>query len=271
MLRPWILPVPDYYAAINKYILEVGLPWSMADVKDWDEECRTLQAAMGDANGQSVLDCACGWGRQTIALAKLGWAVTASDVSATSMDYARRFAAEEGVDIHFQECDMRDLGQRLGRGHATFDWVVNCFALYELQTDVDIQSALAGMWATLKPGGGLYIRLRDMDDFMDEMPRHRFKGERRIPNGRIVCIEDWDYESETHVIALDAFLREDETRDPADHFRWTTETIGCRKRVLRKAELGRLLQAAGFERAVFLPQSAPWMPCEVVARRPDAG
>jgi ubiquinone/menaquinone biosynthesis C-methylase UbiE len=269
-MHPWILPVPDYYARMNEYILQVGLPYSLVDIKAWDEERRILRAAMGDANGQSVLDCACGWGRQTIALAKLGWAVTASDVSATSMDFARRFAAEERIDIHFQECDMRELGRHPGSGHSAFDWAVSCFALYELQTDAEIRQALEGIWATLKPGGQLYLRLRDMDFFMEELPRHRFVGERRIPNGRIVCIEDWEYESETHVIALHAFLREDETRDPADHFRWTTETIGYRKRVLRKAELGRLLQAVGFEPVVFLPQSAPWMPCEVVARRPAA-
>ncbi len=88
-MHPWILPVPDYYARMNEYILQDGLPYNIDSIKAWDEEGLALSAAMGDANGQSVLDCSCGWGKQAIALAKLGWAVTATDVSATSMDCAR--------------------------------------------------------------------------------------------------------------------------------------------------------------------------------------
>ena len=265
-MYPWILPVPEYYARMNAYILQIGLPYSLDHIKDWDEEGRTLCAAMGTANGQRLaLDCSCGWGKQAIAMARLGWTVTATDVSASSMDFARQFAAEEQVDIHFQECDMRDLGSQF---HNTFDCAVSCFALYELPTDAAIQQALAGIRAALKPGGQLYIRMRDMDFLMEEMPRHSFCGERRVPNGRILCIEDWDFESETHVVAMNAFMREDETRDVDDHLRWTTDTIGVRKRVLRKDVLKRLLQAAGFDPIVFLPQSAPWMPVEVVAHRP---
>ena len=58
------------------------------------------------------------------------------------------------------------------------------------------------------------------------------------------------------MIAMDAFLREDERHDPGDHFRWTTETIGVRKKVLRKAELERVLADVGFEPVTFLPKSA---------------
>ena len=265
MKRPWILPVPEYYARMNGYIVKVGLPYSQEDVKDWASEEQTLRAVMGDAAGRSALDCSCGWGKQAIALAKLGWCATATDVSDSSMDFARRCAGDEKVDIAFRACDMRDLGRHF---QGAFDWAVSCFALYELQTDEEIRQALYGVYAALKPSGQFYVRLRDMDFLMEELPRHVFKGEKRVENGRIICIEDWDYESDTHVVALEAFLREDETRDPGDHFRWTTETIGVRKRVLRKAELERLLRLVGFEAVTFLPQPAPWVPFEVVASKP---
>ena len=71
------------------------------------------------------------------------------------------------------------------------------------------------------------------------------------------------------MIAMDAFLREDERRDPADHFRWVTETIGVRKKVLRKAELERVLVSEGFDPVTFLPQPEPWMNVQVVAMRPE--
>jgi hypothetical protein len=108
-----------------------------------------------------------------------------------------------------------------------------------------------------------------MEDLVDELPRHVFRAERRVPNGRIIWIQDWEYESESTVIAMDAFLREDERRDPADHFRWVTETIGVRKKVLRKAELERVLVGEGFDRVTFLPQPEPWMDVQVISARSE--
>ena len=64
--------------------------------------------------------------------------------------------------------------------------------------------------------------LRDTVVFVD----HNLCSERWWSGGQYAP-EDWDYESETHIVALDAFLREDERRDIGDHFRWTTETIVC--------------------------------------------
>ena len=103
---------------------------------------------------------------------------------------------------------------------------------------------------------------------MEEQPRHVFRSERRVPNGRIIWIQDWEYETESTVIAMDAFLREDERRYPSDHFRWVTETIGVRKKVLRKAELQRMLASEGFDPVTFLPQPEPWMDVQLVAARP---
>jgi len=259
--HPWILSVPDYYARLNAYILQ----FERDGLKKWDEEASILQAVMGNANGGSVLDCSCGWGRQAIALAKLGWQVTAADISGTSLDFAQECAREEKVPIDFRVCDMRDLGQHF---QEVFDWVISCFALYELDTDENIQEGVGAMYASLKPGGKCYLCQRDMDILMEEQPRHVFDGEWRIPGGRIICIRDWEYISDTHVIALDAFLKEDESKDPNDHFRWETETIGVRKRVLRKADLDRFFKTAGFESVTFLPKNHPWEVLQVVAHKP---
>ena len=111
------------------------------------------------------------------------------------------------------------------------------------------------------------MQFRDMDEWIEDKPRHVFHGERRVPNGRIIWIQDWDYESETQVVALDAFLREDESRE--DWNRWETETIGVRKRVLRKAEIQRVLVSEGFDPVTFLPKPEPWMNVQIIATRPE--
>jgi glycine/sarcosine N-methyltransferase len=261
----WILSSPEYYARLNAYILEVGLPYSLENIQHWEEHASILRGVLGDARGQSVLDCSCGWGTQTIPLAKLGWQVTACDVSETSLEMARKYASQEGVSVDFRICDMRDLDQVFNQ---QFDWVVSCYSLYEIPTDEGIRQAVHGMFTALKPGGKCYLELGDMDDLMDEpRERHRFRGEKRVPNGRIICIQDWDYESESNVVAMEAFLREDESRAPSDHFRWVTETIGVRKKVLRKTELERFLLSEGFDPVAFLPKPQPWMEVKVVATR----
>ena len=46
-------------------------------------------------------------------------------------------------------------------------------------------------WVTplrAQPGGRCYLRLRAMEDLVDELPWHVFRGETRAPNGRIIWI-----------------------------------------------------------------------------------
>jgi len=266
MDRRWNLPVPEHYARLNTYILEVGLPWSLENIQNWEEHASDLRRVLGDARGQSVLDCSCGWGTQTIPLAKLGWQVTACDMSETSLEFARKYANQAGVSVDFRICDMRDLAQVFNQ---QFDWVVSCYGLYEIPTDEGISQAVHGMFSALKPGGKCYMMFGDMDDLMDDQPRHVFRGEKRVPNGRVICIDDWDYESETQVVVLYAFLREDERFNPTDYHRWNTETIGIRKKILRKAELQRILLSEGFNPVTFLPKPEPWMNVQLIATRPE--
>ena len=261
----WILPVPEYYARLNSYILGAFAIEPQEEIQDREYWAALLRGALGEAGEQSVLDCSCGWGTQTIPLAKLGWQVTACDISETSLEHCRKCVSQEGLSVDFRICDMRDLAQVFDR---RFDWVVSCYALYELPTDEGIRQAIRGMFAALKPGGKCFLLFRDMDELMEDQPRHEFHGERRLPNERIIWVQDWEYESEDQVVALDAFLREDLTRDPSDYLRWTTETIGIRKKVMRKAKLQAMLLEEGFYPVTYLPRPEPWDNPRLIAVRP---
>ena len=68
---------------------------------DWDaasrsegEFLRALFRANGVADDASVLDCACGIGTQAIGLARLGYRVSASDLSRGALEEAGRRAVE---------------------------------------------------------------------------------------------------------------------------------------------------------------------------------
>jgi glycine/sarcosine N-methyltransferase len=264
---PWILSPPEYYARMNAYILEFGLPYSVEeDIEKCEETAQYLKEILGDAQGQSILDCTCGWGTQAIPLARLGWRVTACDISETSMDLARKYALRQDVKVEFRVCDMRALDHEFNQ---QFDWVISSGALHEIPTEEGILQALKGMFSALKPGGKIFLEFKDTTEYLGEpLMRHFFSGEKRIPNGRIICIDDWEYESEETVIVMDAFLREDDRYAPSEYGRWRTETIGVRKRIIRKTAILRLLRSAGFDPVSFLSKPEVWHPYRIIATRP---
>jgi ubiquinone/menaquinone biosynthesis C-methylase UbiE len=251
-----------------EYMFSVGLPWDERTPELWHEtlygEIAQLRPTIGTSEGGALLDCSCGSGSQAIALAKLGWQVTATDINEASLDLARQRAEMDEVEVAWGICDMRDLAQRFD---AEFEWMVTCYALYEITEDVEIQRAVDGMYAALRPGGRCYVRLRDMDDLMADKPRYSVHGEVRTAQGRMFCIQDWEYESETHVTQIYAFLIEDEQYD--DWRRWRSDAVGIRKRAIGQADLVQFLTHAGFEDITFLERAGAWEPYEVVAHKPD--
>jgi ubiquinone/menaquinone biosynthesis C-methylase UbiE len=255
-----VLSTQEFYTQVTDYMHHVDPTW---DEERWQVQLITERAALakvlGQTNGGSVLDCSCGSGGQAIPLAKLGWQVTATDVTEASLHLGTQRARQVGVNIDFHVGDMRQLSQTFS---PSFDWVISCMALDNLTIDQDIQQALDEMFAVLKPEGKCYIRLRDFDNIMADKPHYDFKEERLVPDGRIIRLEDWRYESETHVICMHVFLWEDHRKQG---YRWKTDVFSFRRRAIRKAELQQFLVTAGFSEITFLPRSNPWQPYEVVA------
>jgi SAM-dependent methyltransferase len=257
-----VLDPPEFYTSLATYMRGIDPAWESAN---WQvqqaEEGDILSRALGAANGRSVLDCSCGAGGQAIPLARLGWHVTGVDCTPAAVEMTRQHAAEAHVSIDVRVVDMRDLARHFA---PAFDCVLTCMALDNLLDDMQIQAALVGMFAVLKPGGTCYVRLRDFDSILQVKPRYDFKEERMLPHGRVIRLEDWEYETDTHVAYICVFLHEDQRKTG---YQWDTAAFGLRRRALRKAELAQLMQQAGFQQITYLPQDSPWDPYEVVATK----
>lgn len=92
--------------------------------------------------GRRALDVACGEGRNSIFLARHGFAVTGLDISPVGLDKARRWAAREGVAADFRLVDLE--GYRIAE---SYDLILNVnFLLREL---------IPREVAALAPGGVL--------------------------------------------------------------------------------------------------------------------
>jgi SAM-dependent methyltransferase len=96
--------------------------------------------------GAQVLDLACGTGNLAIPLARRGMRVTGVDIASNLLEQARERAAEEGLQIWFEEGDA----EQLPYPDSTFDAVVTMFgAMFAPQPE----RVVAECARVLKPGG----------------------------------------------------------------------------------------------------------------------
>jgi len=99
-----------------------------------------------------VLDLGCGEGRHAIEMAKCGCRVTAVDLSEPLLDIARVNAAQQQVDIQFEQQDMRSLPWENAFDAAYCVW--GSFGVFDEQGNHDL---LKSVHHALKSGGRLII------------------------------------------------------------------------------------------------------------------
>ena len=127
-----------------------------------------LQRETGSGTDVPVLDCACGIGTQALGLAKLGYRVTGSDVSAGAIQRARAEAALRELNVPFYVADVRHLDELPIGG---FEAVISMDnSLPHLLSDSDLTEAARQMRAKLRPRGTLLASIRDYDQLVRDRP-----------------------------------------------------------------------------------------------------
>jgi SAM-dependent methyltransferase len=107
----------------------------------------SLLDLLGSPGGRRVLDVACGHGRVTRELARLGATVTGVDLSRALLDKARAREDAEPLGVRYVHADAAAV-PRLDDG--TFDAAVCNFGLADID---DLDGALATVARALLPGG----------------------------------------------------------------------------------------------------------------------
>lgn len=142
-----------------------------------------------------MLDAACGIGTQSLALTRLGYHVTASDLSAGSVERARVEAARRGLAIDYSVADMR---AAVGAHHErTFDVVIACDnSIPHLLSDEEILAALTQFHQCTAPGGLCLLSVRDYAAMpLGGVQIHGY-GVRQEGDTRYVLFQVWEFESE---------------------------------------------------------------------------
>ncbi len=147
------------------------------------------RGARGKRSGKRrgrVLEPACGSGRLVVELARRGWSVSGSDLSAPMLAYARERLREAGLSARLARADMADfrVRERFDLAHC----LVSTFKY--LLSEEDARSHLDCVARALRPGG-IYVLGFHLSDYADRgCTRERWVGVRG--GTHVVCnIQGW--------------------------------------------------------------------------------
>jgi glycine/sarcosine N-methyltransferase len=219
--------------------------------ENWDASMSRQAEALGpilkrECNSSGairILDCACGIGTQALGLAKLGFAVTASDLSPASAARLRMEASQRALDIDSFVADMVDL---CSVPESNFDAVI-CMdnALPHLENDEQLVRALGQMRMKLRPHGLLMASIRDYDRLVGERPTVQGPAFFNDNGKRRIVVQIWDWLDE-HRYVFHLYI----TRETADGWQTFHSTAGYR--AIKRDQLTNALNQTGFTHVRWL-------------------
>lgn len=212
---------------------------------DWNKSMER-QASMLDSiipemwgdDVSEILDVSCGIGTQSLGLARLGYQVTASDISPDEVERAKAEARKRKLSISFSVADMREAFSHHAR---QFDVVISCDnSVPHLLTDDDILTAFRQFYSCTRPGGGCIISVRDYEK--EDLTGRKVEpyGIREENDVRYFIFQIWEFHGQIYDLSI--------------YFVEDTGGSECRTRVLRSqyyavgiAKLIDLMTRAGFD------------------------
>jgi SAM-dependent methyltransferase len=213
-----------------------------------------------DYEVKSVLDAACGTGGHAIEFARWGLRAAGADLSPRMLELARLKARMAELDVSFVWASFADLPQHFT---ADFDAVL-CIgnSLPHVLTEDELDAALRGMGAVLRPGGVLVVQNLNYDRRWRERPRFfaldsGWLEGREVLVWRLADYHDTDPPAITFHIAV---FRKGHRGE------WTVEVHSTRQRPWFRNELVERLEAAemtveavygGFDETAFEPLTSP--------------
>ena len=119
-----------------------------------DKDVENLLASGFLKPGDRVLDLGCGPGLYSSRLAKRGLRMTGVDISERSLDYARHYAGEHGLQIDYRLLNFFDV-----EFCADFDAIIQIHGELNTFSDEKLNELLAKLHRALKPDGLLIFDL----------------------------------------------------------------------------------------------------------------
>lgn len=192
------MTVRDFYDRITPFYHLIYGEWDASVERQGGQIDSLVRETWPDV--KTVLDVSCGIGTQAIGLARRGYRVTGLDISPPQIERGRKEADRHGVTIDLHVADMRE-ASRFGEG--SFDLVISGDnAIPHLLTDEEILGALREFHRCLRPGGGLWMSVRDYDQFEREGTRVHPYGVREEDGVRYVVFQVWSFDGPCYDMSM---------------------------------------------------------------------
>lgn len=208
-----------------------------------------------------VLDCACGIGTQAIGLAKIGYDVTASDISEGELAEAKKRAAKNDVRIRFERADFCALDEVFSE---KFDAMI-CMdnALPHMLSTSAMGEAIKSITNQITPGGIFVASIRDYDALLIEKPPYSPPYIHKTDKGQKVSFQTWKWEKDCY--KLTQYIIDDEDKVQVSKF-------DCEYRAVQRKELTELLTNNGCSSVEWrFPEETGFYQPIVIARKYSVG
>lgn len=156
----------------------------------WDLVRDHYQAVLAGADIRSVLDCSIGSGNLTLELAEMGYEVTGSDLSEPMLARCREKAQEKGLKATLFCSDFRKIAET---APGTYDCVMSSGNSLPYVSNEDVVRTLEGMDHLVKPGGYIYVDIRNWDKVVAEKQQYYFYRPMFHGDLRVDTIQFWEH------------------------------------------------------------------------------
>jgi len=233
--------------------------------EDWDRSIErqsfiieSMINRYGIDKENSILDCACGIGTQTLGLAKLGYHVIGSDISQKEVERAIKEAQARRVDVEFLKADFRFLSDVF---KIKFDAIIAMDnALPHITSSQELEKALSSIYAHIEHGGIFVASIRDYDEILKTKPFAPPPYIIETPTGRRIAFQIWRWDNDIYTFTQYIII------DKLD----TLETLKftCQYRAITRSELTSILNIVGFEKVKWImPKSSGFYQPILIARK----
>ena len=139
---------------------------------------------------RTLLDVSIGTGSMTLPIADLGIAISGSDLSQNMLDRCRKKCETRKIPANLVCSDFRTVSEKFDE---QFDCVASTGNSLGYVSNEDVLKTLEQVDALVKPGGYLYLDLRNWDMILEKKPRYYLYNPSFIGENRVNLMQFWDY------------------------------------------------------------------------------